>query len=162
MFQRLYAAKRCHYNDSLLMSSDVKILNYWSWCQTRYWKTIKNGEIYIHFCLIYTACHSVSEFVSKIWIKQSDWLKIRNGRGIIIHSAGQGLRIVWLYISCSKWVMLLNTTSRVYITLYNSLYQIVITYIRSLTKVYIKIAHYENTPIQKYWKFHHQKVKVFR
>ena len=25
-----------------------------------------------------------------------------------------------------------------------------------------KSAHYENTPIQIYWKIHHQKVKVFR
>ena len=23
-------------------------------------------------------------------------------------------------------------------------------------------SHYENTPIQIYWKFHHQKLKVFR
>ena len=24
------------------------------------------------------------------------------------------------------------------------------------------LFHYENTPIQVYWKFHHQKLKVFR
>ena len=25
-----------------------------------------------------------------------------------------------------------------------------------------KINHYENMPIQKYWKFYHQKMKIFR
>ena len=28
-----------------------------------------------------------------MWIKLSDWLKIRNGCGILIYSAGQGLSI---------------------------------------------------------------------
>ena len=40
---------------------------------------------------ICTVCHSVFEFISTTWIKQSDWLKIGNGRGISIYSAGQGL-----------------------------------------------------------------------
>ena len=40
---------------------------------------------------ICTVCHSVFEFISTTWIKQSDWLKIGNGRGILIYSAGQGL-----------------------------------------------------------------------
>ena len=30
--------------------------------------------------------------MATIWIKKSDWLKIRSGRGILIYSAGQGLR----------------------------------------------------------------------
>ena len=46
---------------------------------------------------ICTVCHSVwiyiiqYEFISRIWIKESDWLTIRNGCGILIYSAGQGL-----------------------------------------------------------------------
>ena len=40
---------------------------------------------------IYTVCHSVFEFVSTTWIKQSDWLKIKSGHGIWIYSAWQGL-----------------------------------------------------------------------
>ena len=35
-----------------------------------------------------TVCHSVFEFISTTWIKQSDWLKIGNGPGILIYSAG--------------------------------------------------------------------------
>ena len=42
---------------------------------------------------IYTVCHSVCEFVSTTWIKQSDWLKYKNGRGILIYSEGQGLKL---------------------------------------------------------------------
>ena len=39
-------------------------------------------------------CHLVCECISTIWIKYSDWLKnrIRNGHGILIYSAEQGLR----------------------------------------------------------------------
>ena len=41
--------------------------------------------------------HSVYEFISTIWIKESDWLTIRSGCGILIYSAGQGLILlsVW-------------------------------------------------------------------
>ena len=42
---------------------------------------------------ICTVCHWVCEFIATIWIKQSDWLKIRSGCGILIYSAGQGLRL---------------------------------------------------------------------
>ena len=41
---------------------------------------------------ICTVCHQVCEFIAKALIKQSDWLKIRSGCGILIYSAGQGLR----------------------------------------------------------------------
>ena len=34
-----------------------------------------------------SVCYSVCEFISKIWIKQSDWLTIRNGHGILIYQA---------------------------------------------------------------------------
>ena len=40
---------------------------------------------------ICTVCHLVCEFIYKIWIKQSDWLTIRSGSGILIYSAWQGL-----------------------------------------------------------------------
>ena len=40
---------------------------------------------------ICTVCHLVCEFISTIWIKESDWLTIRSGCGILILSAGQGL-----------------------------------------------------------------------
>ena len=36
-------------------------------------------------------CYPEWEFISTIWIKQSDWLTIRSGCGILIYSAGQGL-----------------------------------------------------------------------
>ena len=38
-----------------------------------------------------TLCHSVCEFMSTIWIKESDWLTIRRWCGILIYSAWQGL-----------------------------------------------------------------------
>ena len=41
---------------------------------------------------ICTVCHLVCVFIATIQIKKSDWLKIRSGRGILIYSAGQGLR----------------------------------------------------------------------
>ena len=40
---------------------------------------------------ICTVCHSVHEFISSIWIKESGWLTITTGRGILIYSAGQWL-----------------------------------------------------------------------
>ena len=40
---------------------------------------------------ICTVCHQVCEFIATIRIKQSDWVKIRSGCGILIYSAGQGL-----------------------------------------------------------------------
>ena len=60
---------------------------------------------------ICTVCHQVCEFIATIRIKQSDWLKIRSGHGILIYSAGQGLRvklILCLLIlptirCCCKW-----------------------------------------------------------
>ena len=40
---------------------------------------------------ICTVCHSLCGFISIIWIKESDWLIIRSGLGILIYSAWQGL-----------------------------------------------------------------------
>ena len=41
---------------------------------------------------ICTVCQLESEFVTTTWIKESDWLKIKSGRGILIYSAWIGLR----------------------------------------------------------------------
>ena len=41
---------------------------------------------------ICTVCRKVCEYVSTTWIMSSDWQKIRSGHGILIFSAGQGLR----------------------------------------------------------------------
>ena len=46
---------------------------------------------------ICTVCHYVCEFISTIWIKWSDWLKIGSGHGILNYSAGQGLRVKLWY-----------------------------------------------------------------
>ena len=42
---------------------------------------------------ICTVCHSVCEFISTIWIKESDWLTTISGCGILIYSAWQGLTV---------------------------------------------------------------------
>ena len=52
---------------------------------------------------ICTVCHSVCEFISIIWIKESDWLAVRSGHRILIYSAWQGLS--W-YVDCSFKVLL--------------------------------------------------------
>ena len=38
-------------------------------------------------------CHSICEFISTTWIKQSNWLMIRSGLGILIYSSWQGFTI---------------------------------------------------------------------
>ena len=43
---------------------------------------------------ICTVCHKVCELKTTIQIKQSDWLKIRSGHGILIYSAWQELKEV--------------------------------------------------------------------
>ena len=40
-----------------------------------------------HQIWICTVCHKVCEFIASIWIKQSDWLKIKCGCDILIYSA---------------------------------------------------------------------------
>ena len=44
----------------------------------------------IWICIV---CHSVCGFVSKNWIKYSDWLTIRSGHGILMYLAGQGFSV---------------------------------------------------------------------
>ena len=41
---------------------------------------------------IYTVWHLVCEFVLTSWIRQSDWLKVTSGHGILIYSVWQGLK----------------------------------------------------------------------
>ena len=59
-------------------------------------------------------------------------------------------RLIWTFSFhvCSEYTFLHSEAQICYL----------FTYIRSC----ILLAHYENTPIQIYWKFHHQKLKVFR
>ena len=45
---------------------------------------------------ICTVCHSVSEFISTIWIKEYDWLRIISGHGILIYSAWQSYSAGWM------------------------------------------------------------------
>ena len=57
---------------------------------------------------ICTVCHQICEFLSKTWIKKSDWLEIRSGCGIlIIYSAWQGLSFeLWGTFrggNCQNW-----------------------------------------------------------
>ena len=54
---------------------------------------------------ICTVCHSVYEFLSTMWIKGSDWLKIRRGWGILIYSAWQGLSTC-VYAALLSWIIL--------------------------------------------------------
>ena len=49
---------------------------------------------------ICTVCHQEYEFIATIWIKLSDWLKIKSGCGIFIYSAGQGSR----YLLKKNWM----------------------------------------------------------
>ena len=46
--------------------------------------------------------------MSTIWIKYSDWLKIGNGRGILIYSAGQGLILDF----CTEYRVVLSKDDR--------------------------------------------------
>ena len=52
---------------------------------------------------IYIICHLVCKFVSIAYIKQSDWLTIRSGHGILIYS-WQGLRGHFFLI---PWIQLI-------------------------------------------------------
>ena len=58
-------------------------------CRSRSVGFFRSQQIWI--C---TVCHLVCEFVSTILIKQTDWLTIRNGHGMLIYSTQQGLNTV--------------------------------------------------------------------
>ena len=55
---------------------------------------------------ICTVCHLVSEFISTIWIFESDWLKIGSGHGILIYSAWQGLIKTFVILDTCKYVII--------------------------------------------------------
>ena len=66
----------------VLLNPDIPCL-----CKQCFWRS--------QLIWICTVCHYVCEFIATIWIKWSDWLKIRSGSGILIYSAGQGLKLDW-------------------------------------------------------------------
>ena len=63
------------------------LLNHCKLCRSR-----SVGFWWSQLIWICTVCHLISKLIATIWIKQSDWLKIRNGCGILIYSAWQALR----------------------------------------------------------------------
>ena len=71
----------------VLLSPDIPCLC--KQCRSRSVGFWRSGSQLIWIC---TVCHQVCEFIVTLQIKQSDWLKIRNRCGILIYSAGQGLR----------------------------------------------------------------------
>ena len=63
---------------------------------------------------ICTVCHYVCKFIATTKIKQSDWLKIRNGCGILVYSAWQGLNCLPTIYILNIWTLTLlgfNDTS---------------------------------------------------
>ena len=75
----------------VLLNSDIPCLS----------KQCRSRSQLIWIC---TICHKVCELIVTIWIKESDWLKIRSRRGILIYSAGQGLTILWAYSANIKLI----------------------------------------------------------
>ena len=63
-------------------------------CLCKQWRSRSFGFCRSQLIWICTVCHSVCEFVSATWIKQSDWLTFRSRCGILIYSAWQGLRLM--------------------------------------------------------------------
>ena len=72
---------------------------------------------------ICTVCHWICECLSKTWIKLSEWLEIRSGRGILIYSAWEELGIVALrrlkpnpvvhfFVSLEKYMKLVKNLKR--------------------------------------------------
>ena len=67
-----------------------------------------------------TVCHLVCDFMSIIWIKESDWLAIRNRCGIFIYSAWQWLslwviRRLYLSIKSTKYFFFYNYITMSYL-----------------------------------------------
>ena len=76
-------------------------------CLCKQYRSRSVGFFRSQLIWICTVCYSVCKFLSTIWIKESDWLTIRSGCGILIYSAWQGL--IWtnpvkpsaaIYCSC--------------------------------------------------------------
>ena len=86
---RLHYSYQCKSNEHLtlvLLNPDIPYLC--KQCRSRsvgFWRSQL-----IWTC---TVCHQVCEFIAKVRIQQSDWLKIRSGCGILIYSARQGLML---------------------------------------------------------------------
>ena len=73
-------------------------------CHCKQYRSRSVGFSRSQLIWIYTVFHSVCEFISTMWIKESDWLKIRSGCAILIYSAWQGLiliaHVLW---ECKSW-----------------------------------------------------------
>ena len=63
-------------------------------CQCKQCRSRSVGFCRSQLIWICTVCHSVCEFTSTVWIKKSSWLKIGSGRGILIYSTWQGLKVL--------------------------------------------------------------------
>ena len=90
-----------NFNSAILFSFSFSLLpaiSDSSYVLTVYFQMKKPTDLDLH-------CLPLSMWIySKIQIKKSDWLKIRNGRGILIYSAGQGL--IYVYNSVNAcWPM---------------------------------------------------------
>ena len=80
------------YSDTLTLV----LLNLDKSCLCKQCRSRSAGFFRSQLIWICTVCHSVSEFISTLWIKYSDWQKIRNGCGILIYSARQGLTAYYI------------------------------------------------------------------
>ena len=100
---------------------------------------------------ICTVCHLVSEFISTICIKESDWLKIRNGHGNLIYSAWQGLtdckkRDIWKEINGHRQTMKAQITQQI-LTIG---IVFLLTHYRNILKYWDTLTPYHTCP--KIWK----------
>ena len=89
-----YPFETCIHSFGLTMLLTLVLLNPDIPCLCKQCRSRSVGFCRSQLIWIYTVCHSVCEFIATIQIKSSDWLIIRSGRGILIYSAGQGLRIL--------------------------------------------------------------------
>ena len=82
----------------VLLNPDIPCL--WKQCRSRSVGFFRSQLIWI--CSV---CHSACDFISVVWIKKSDWLTGRNGRGSLIDSAWQGLININVYHDNSIFCM---------------------------------------------------------
>ena len=81
---------------SKLFNLTLVLLNPDKPCFCKQWRSRSVGFWRSQLIWISTVCRSIYEFMSTIWIKLHDWLKIRSGCGILIYSAGQELKMHYL------------------------------------------------------------------
>ena len=83
--------KMCRFRSSCACSIIV-LLNPDTPCLCKQCKSRSVGFWWSQLIWICTICHLVCEFISTCWIKDSNWLTIGSGCGILIYSAGRGLK----------------------------------------------------------------------